>query len=140
MVKFEGRAQKVICIRDKQIKLGFKIYVKYVIANGFCLNIIPHIGIENIEVKGIIIKLFNNLNKDDFFNLDRYFCGIDLFIYLYKKGIRATGTFLINRNNIHKNIINNLNLKLHESAIYKCNDIIKLLFWKDKKIIFTNIF
>ena len=46
--------------------------------------------------------------------IDKYYCSIDLFIHLYKKGIRATGT--------------NLNLKLHETILYKYEDIIHLIF------------
>lgn len=61
----------------------------------------------------------------------------DRAIYLYKNGIRATLTILAKRKNIPKNIINNLNLKLHEKILYKYEDIIHLIFWKDKKIIYT---
>ena len=104
--------------------------------NGFCLIIIPHIGDKKFEVKEIVINLAKNLIPNDYLYMDRYYCSIDLFIHLYKKGIRATGTILANRKNMPKNIISNLNLKLHETFLYKYEDIIHLIFWKDKKIIY----
>ena len=38
-------------MRDKPIKWGFKMYVICDIINGFCLNIILHIGDKKFEVK-----------------------------------------------------------------------------------------
>lgn len=54
--------------------------------NGFCLNIIPHIGDKKFEVKEIIINLAKNLNTNDFLYMDRFYCSIDLFI---KKGNKS---------------------------------------------------
>ena len=58
MVKFEGRAKNVIYIRDKPIKWGFKMYVICVSINGFCLNIIPHIGDIKFVVKKMVVENF----------------------------------------------------------------------------------
>lgn len=44
MVKFSGRAEYIIYMRNKQIKWGFKLYVLCDSLNGYCLDILPHIG------------------------------------------------------------------------------------------------
>ena len=92
----------IIYMRDKPIKWGFKMYVICDSINGFCLNIIPHIGDKKFEVKEIVINLSKNLRTNDFLYMDRYYCSIYLFIYLYKKGIRTTGTILAKRKNMPK--------------------------------------
>jgi len=51
MVKFEGRVKNAIYMRDRPIKWGFKIYIIYDSINGFCLNIISHIGNKKFEIK-----------------------------------------------------------------------------------------
>ena len=56
MVNFEGRVKNVIYMRDRPIKWGFKMYVICDSINGFCLNIIPHIGNKKFEVKEIVIN------------------------------------------------------------------------------------
>ena len=58
MVKFEGRAKNVIYMRDKPINWGFKMYVICDSINGFCLNIIPHIGDIKFVVKKMVVENF----------------------------------------------------------------------------------
>ena len=48
MVKFEGRAQNVVYMRDKPIKKGFKMYALCDSMNGFCINILPYIEEVNL--------------------------------------------------------------------------------------------
>ncbi len=48
--------KNVIYMRDKPIKFGFKMYVICDSINGFCLNIIPHIGDKKFEIKEIVIN------------------------------------------------------------------------------------
>jgi hypothetical protein len=48
MIKFSGRAEYIIYMRNKPIKWGFKLYVLCDSLNGFCLDILPHIGKKNL--------------------------------------------------------------------------------------------
>ena len=94
MIKFEGRAQNVVYMRDKPIKKRLKMYVLCDSLNGFCINILPHIGEDKFPVRDAVNFLSKNLNKNDFLYMDRYYCTVDIFLNLKKLDILATGTIM----------------------------------------------
>ena len=71
MVKFKGKAQNVVNMKDKPIKKGFKLYVLCDNMNGFCINILPYIGKDKFPFKFAVNFLSKNLNKKDFLYMDR---------------------------------------------------------------------
>ena len=50
----------------------------------------------------VITFLINKANKNDYLFMDRYYSGIDIYLGLYEKGIKATGTIMTNKVNLPK--------------------------------------
>ena len=96
MVKFAGRAKYIIYMRNKPIKWGFKLYVLCDSLNGFCLDILPHIGNIKFTTSFVISFLINKVKKGDYLYMDRYYSGVDIYLGLLERGIQVTGTIISN--------------------------------------------
>jgi len=136
MVKFSGRAKYIIYMRNKPIKWGFKLYVLCDSLNGFCLDILPHIGKKKFTTSFVISFLINKLNKNDYLFMDRYYSGIDIYLGLYEKGIKATGTIMTNNANLPKDKFAEIKLKKYESKVFNYDNKLRFLIWQDKKPIY----
>lgn len=53
--------------------------------NGYCLNILPHIGEKKYTINYIISILSSKLNINGFLYMDRYYTSIELFLLLKEK-------------------------------------------------------
>jgi hypothetical protein len=68
--------------------------------------------------------------------MDRYYSCIDIYLGLYEKGIKATGTIMTNKSNLPKEKIAEIKLKKNESKIFNYGNKLKFLIWLDKKPIY----
>ena len=68
--------------------------------------------------------------------MDRYYSGIDIYLGLYEKETKATGTIMTNKTNLPKEKIAEIKLKKNESKIFNYDNKLKFLIWQDKKPIY----
>ena len=68
--------------------------------------------------------------------MDRYYSGIDIYLGLYEKGIKATDTIMTNKTYLPKDKIAEIKLKKHESKVFNYDNKLRFLIWKDKKPIY----
>ena len=74
--------------------------------------------------------------------MDRYYSGIDIYLGLYEKGIKATGTIMTNKVNLPKENIAEIKLNTHELKAFNHDNKLSFLVWQDKKPIYilSNIY
>ena len=68
--------------------------------------------------------------------MDRYYSCIDIYLGLYKKGIKAIGNIMTNKSNLPKEKIAEIKWKKNESKIFNYGNKLKFLIWLDKKPIY----
>jgi hypothetical protein len=136
MVKFSGRAKYKIYMKNKPIKWGFKFYVVCDSLNGFCLDIFPHIGSQKFTTSLVISFLLQKIKPGDYLFMDRYYSGIDIYLGLYERGIKATGTLLPNRASIPLDKVSVSKLKQNETKMLNYENKLRILIWQDKKPVY----
>ena len=58
--------------------------------------------------------------------MDRYYSGIDIYLGLYEKGIKATDTIMTNKTNLPKDKIAEIKLKKHESKVFNYDNKLRI--------------